>query len=96
MKNKVVYPSSIKEAAPFQPYVQVNAKKEIMTNLKVLCVAAFTKALSTGDKRYNKRYAFINQLSFVAKKQPATPCIDILFTPASVVIKYKPIKKNKH
>lgn len=96
MKNKVVYPLSIKDAAPIQPYVQVNIKKEIKTNLNVFFVVVFTNALSTGDKRYKSKYAFINQLSFVAKKQPAIPCMDILFTPASIVIKYKPIKKNRH
>ena len=96
MKNKVVYPLSIKDAAPIQPYVQVNAKNEIRTNLNVFCDAVFTNALSTGDKKYSKRYALINQFSFVAKTQPANPPRDILLTPIIIVMMYNPIKKNKH
>ena len=96
MKNKVVYPLSIKEAAPIHPYVQVNVKKEIKTHLNVFFDAVFTKALSTGDKKYNKRYALMNQFSFVAKMQPAKPPRESLLTPMSIVIKYRPIRKNRH
>ena len=90
MKNKVVYPLSIKDAAPIQPYVQVNIKKEIKTNLNVFLLSVvFINALSTGDKTYKSKYALINQLSLVAKMQPARPFVDSSFTPISTVIKYR-------
>jgi hypothetical protein len=76
--------------------VQVNAKNEIRTNLNVFCDALFMNALSTGDKKYSKRYALINQFSLVAKTQPANPPGDILLTPIIIVMMYSPIRKNRH
>ena len=84
------------EAAPIQPYVHVNEKKAINTNLNVLCVVVLIKALSTGDKKYSNKYAFMNQLRFVAKIQPANPFNDNSFTPISSVIMYNPVKKKRH
>ena len=71
-------------------------KKPINTHLYSRRVELFTKAFNTGDSIYSNRYAFINQFSFVAKKQLLIPYKLNSLTPMSKVNKYNPVKKNTH